>query len=458
MSTRSSNASDANCGAPVPEPTPSSWRGSADLWRTMRRFDLRSVDLAFRVLGGGRMPAGTFSRVHNFGIPADAIEQTLRSIHSLSDWSREWVETAQGFMGTSRRETSAGNSAEAERARYIAAMCYHAAQILEIRDLRTRDNCRAWTASLVKQSLPVVRPHARHMRVGWRDQQLPILFELPAQAAEPYGLVVIFNGISQSKEENILLAPRFLNAGYAVLAIDSPGTGEATSLGPLTATATDMLDAVLAELRQEPAIDLQRLVLVGGSFGGNDALRIASRIPELMAVVTVTPAVNPSPWMNYASSIMWAELEDAVGDNDPRELATTFDVSAAAAQLTVPLLVYGAGHDAVVPPNESQKLAASVGERATLVWYPDLGHCLYAAQDQWTAEAVAWIEAIAAAKAAGEEGAAALSTVGREAIESFNYQPDADRDGESDEDFTEFARLLPASDTTPPPSPPVEDE
>lgn len=409
----------------------------------MRKFDERYVDYGFRVLSAARLPASMFVRLHTFGVPSDVVNETLRKIRSLDDWSRAWVETAQGYLGTSRRETSAHNLVEAERARYTAAMCYHIAQIMEIHDLKTRDNCRAWTSSLVKQSLPVMRPNARHMTVQWLDRQLPILFEAPEHAAEPFGLVVLFNGISQSKEETFLLAPRFLEAGYAVLAIDSPGTGEATSLGPISASANDILDTVLQELRAEPTIDLGRLVLVGCSFGGNEAIRIARRIPQVMAVVTVTPAVAPEAWMDYANTIIWAELRDAVGDRDPREVATTFDITEAADKLNVPILIFGAGHDTVVPPNESQKLAERVGERGTLVWYPDLGHCLYEANDQWTAEAVCWLNAIAQAKADGEVDAGALNAVGRSAIEATEHHPLGHPAIEDDdEDFTEYARLI----------------
>ena len=428
------------------EPTLTNWRAGADVWRSMRKFDERYVDFGFRLFSAGRLPASLFVRLHTFGIPQEAVAQTLRDIRSLDDWSRAWVETAQSYLGMSRRETSAGNLAEAERARYMAAMCYHAAQIMEIHDLKTRDSCRAWTSSLVKQSLHVIRPNARHMTVQWRDRQLPILFEAPEQAAQPFGLVVLFNGISQSKEETFLLAPRFLEAGYAVLAIDSPGTGEATSLGPLSASASDILDAVLQELSAEPTIDLQRLVLVGCSFGGNEAIRIARRIPNVMAVVTVTPAVAPAAWMDYANTIIWAELRDAVGDRDPREVATTFDVNETVDKLHVPMLIFGAGHDTVVPPNESQKLAERVGERGTLVWYPDLGHCLYEAGDQWTTEAVSWLNAIAVAKADGEVDAGALNTIGRHAMESSEYHPLGNDESYEEEDFTEYARLISADE------------
>lgn len=422
------------------------WPYATDAWRTMHRFDLRYADLFLKAFSAKRIPASVLARLHTFGLAPEVVEQTLASIRSLDDWSTEWVETAQSYLGTSRRETSAGNHAEAERARHAAAMCYHIAQLLELHDLQTRNNCRAWTSSLYKQSMLVCRPNARHLMVPWRDRQLPVIFEAPEVGEEPFGLVVLFNGISQSKEETMLWTPRFLDAGYAVLAIDSPGTGEATRLGPIDATATDILDGAIAALREEPVIDLTRLVLMGGSFGGTECLRIARRIPETMAVVTITPAVTPDLWMDYASPIMAAELQDVTRDRDGHEIARKFDATAAVDQLTVPLLVFGAGHDLIVPPSESQKVAARVGERATLVWYPDAGHCLSEATDQWTAEATEWFTSIATARVEGVTDSAELNAIGRDAIESYVYRPLADESFADDEDFGEYARLIPADE------------
>lgn len=411
----------------------------------MRHFKQSYVDLGYRMLSAHRLPMNLMPRIANLGIPQETVDKTLKSIRRLDGWSTAWVETAQGYLGMCRRETSSGNVVEAEKARQLAAMCYHVAQILEIRDMRTRNNCRAWAASLVKQSLAVCRPNARHILVPWRDRQLPALFELPDKLAEPFGLVVLFNGVSQSKEETILLAPRFLAAGYAVLAIDSPGTGEATSMGPLSATATDILDGMLQMLRHESAIDLSRLVLVGSSFGGSECLRIAGRVPETMAVVTVTPAVAPDAWMDHASPLLLAELQDVVADHDAHEVAQSFDATVAADCLNLPLLIFGAARDIIVPPNESQKLAQRVGENATLVWYPDQGHCLYGAAEQWTSEAVTWISAIAEARDQGVTTPNDLNAFARSAIEQSVYRP-LPVANQFDDDFTEFARLLPADE------------
>lgn len=423
------------------------WPLSTDLWRLNGKMELRYVNWFMRFCGAHRIPVSIVSRLYTLGIPPEIVYSTLRSIRSLDEWSHEWVETAQQYLGSFRREVSAGNRVEAERARYMAAMCYQAAQIMEFNDIRTRNSCRAWAANLARLSLPSRNQNARHFTIPWNDQELPVLFEVPEFGDGPFGLVIFLNGLSLSKEETFSWGQRFLNAGYAVMSVDSPGTGEATTLGPINPRYTDILDGVFELLRNEPTIDLQQVVLVGASLGGNEAIRIAKRNPDIMAVVAVTPAVQPSRWVDYASPMLVAELSVLVEPENRAETATGFDALSAAETGTQPMLIFGAGRDMVVPPNESQNLAERVGERATLAWYPDVGHCMYDAVDQWTFEAAAWISAISEAKSEGVVDPGELAEIGRLAIENSSYtRMDDPLDEWEDDDVGEYARLITSSD------------
>jgi hypothetical protein len=163
-----------------------------------------------------------------------------------------------------------------------------------------------------------------------------------------------------------------------------------------------------------------------------------------MAVVAVTPAVQPARWMHRSSSILRAELHEIVTEDNRESFAEQFDAILPATGSRIPMLVFGAGRDLIVPPNESQRLAEALGNRATYIWYPDLGHCLYAAWDQWAWEAATWIAAIGEARATGIEDAAELAAIGQQAIEAGTYAAGPVVETLEDEDFTEYARLLPA--------------
>ena len=426
----------------VPDQQLEQWALSNDMWRISEKLNLRYVDWGFRI-GAHRMPVSIVGRLYTLGIPPEVVHSTLKSIRSMDSWSSEWVETAQQYLGNYRREISAGNKVEAERARHLAGMCYQAAQILELSDVRTRNSCRAWASSLYRQSLPTINQNARHFTIPWNDRELPVLFEVPEFGDGPFGLVIMLNGLSLSKEETFGWAPRFLQAGFAVMAVDSPGTGEATSLGPVNPHYTDILDGVFDLLRNESTIDLNQVALVGASLGGNEAVRIARRNPQIMAVVAVTPAVEPTRWIQHASPMLMAELREFAEPEASDEVSSGFDILDMSEQMSQPMLIFGAARDVVVPPNEAQRLAERLGERSTFIWYPELGHCLYLGTDQWTMEAAAWLTAVAAGKANGVDDAATLASMGAEVISQVEWQPPVEPGDPWEEDeIGEYARII----------------
>ena len=107
------------------------------------------------------------------------------------------------------------------------------------------------------------------------------------------------------------------------------------------------------------------------------------------------------------------------------EKVGNFSLVRAVKELRQPILVFGGARDVLVPPTDAQHLAKAAGERATLVWYPRGGHCLYEIVDQWTFEAAAWIEAVADAFRDPGKGrdVAAVSARARAGLDSADYTP-----------------------------------
>jgi alpha-beta hydrolase superfamily lysophospholipase len=60
------------------------------------------------------------------------------------------------------------------------------------------------------------------------------------------------------------------------------------------------------------------------------------------------------------------------------------------------VLVFGAGRDLIVPPEEAIRFCVAAAERGTLLWYPDGGHGLYDELSDWTTEAARWLNAVLA--------------------------------------------------------------
>lgn len=377
------------------------WRYSPDAWRWVRRLDRGRARSFLRVRSARRLPQSMRTRFLVMGIPEDTLIETLSAIRSPDHWANAWIETAQRYLGDYRRQVSSRNPLEAAQARRLSALCYHAAQIFVLDDERTVRLCRAAAATLFSQAQPIIYPHVRRTAVPWRSSTLPAYFLVPSGQTRAAGLVVILNGTSTAKEETFSWAPGFLRAGLAVLVMDSPGTGEATGLRIPPAEANDILDGVFEVFTGDPTIDLAQVSVVGVSLGGNQALRCAVHDRRIMSVVTVTPPYDPARWLHRASPLLHGELGMVFGDDDrdPYEQAAELSLHDDAVKARCPVLVFGGGRDLVVPPAESQLLAARLGALGTLSWYPGGGHCLYGYMRGWTSDAATWIASVGAARA-----------------------------------------------------------
>lgn len=377
------------------------WRYAPDAWRWVRRFDRKRARSFLRARSARGLPQSMRARFLIMGIPADTLDATLSEIRSPERWANAWIEAAQRYLGDYRRQVSSRNPLEAAQARRLSALCYHAAQMFVFDDERTVRMCRAAAATLFSQAQPLLYPHVRRLAIPWRSSALPGYFLVPGGQTGATGLVVILNGTSTSKEETFSWAPGFLRVGLAVLVLDSPGTGEATGIRVHPADANDILDGVFEVFAGESIIDITQVSVVGVSLGGNQALRCAIHDRRIMSVVSVTPPYDPARWIHRASPLLHGELGMVFGDDDrdPYEQAAELSLHDDAVNVRCPVLVFGGGRDLIVPPSESQLLAARLGTLGTLSWYPNGGHCLYGHLQGWTSDAATWIASVGAARA-----------------------------------------------------------
>jgi pimeloyl-ACP methyl ester carboxylesterase len=114
-------------------------------------------------------------------------------------------------------------------------------------------------------------------------------------------VVVAWTGADAGKEE--IAAEPYLERGMATLAIDMPGTGEAPLLG--SANAERLWDSVLDWITRQPDLDPNRVGLVGQSFGGYWAVKLAHTHADRIRAV-----VNHSGPVHYGLTADWIEQTD----------------------------------------------------------------------------------------------------------------------------------------------------
>ena len=121
-------------------------------------------------------------------------------------------------------------------------------------------------------------------------------------------MVLLHAGVADRTMWSEHLEP-LADAGYRAVAVDLPGFGEASVEPGEQAAWNDVLETMRA-------LELDRAALVGSSFGGAVALRVAVVAPAAVSALALisapAPGLKPSPELEAA----WEAEEAALGDDD----------------------------------------------------------------------------------------------------------------------------------------------
>lgn len=114
-------------------------------------------------------------------------------------------------------------------------------------------------------------------------------------AGSPEALPIVLVHGSMDRSAGLLRLSRRLDDRCRVIRYDRRGYGRSSAVGPPWDVTSNIDD--LASLVAHEATDGRRVVLFGHSFGGNVALGLAARHPELVAAVTVYE--TPLSWFDW---------------------------------------------------------------------------------------------------------------------------------------------------------------
>ena len=162
------------------------------------------------------------------------------------------------------------------------------------------------------------------------DTNVPGILCLPGDRAA-CAAVIVFHGSDGFKSNHEMIARKLAKEGFAALALTWFGGASSRSLWSAV-RADDILQAV-AFLERQPAVDANRLGLIGFSRGGGLALIMAALIPQTKAVV------------NYFGLTAWkAGLEEfghlPLNESEPLDFIQ---------KLSCPVLSFHGEKDTVVP-------------------------------------------------------------------------------------------------------------
>jgi uncharacterized protein len=107
-------------------------------------------------------------------------------------------------------------------------------------------------------------------------------------------VVVVMHGWASAAEDLLPAAPALVGADLAMLFVDARGHGRSDSAEFMSMPRfAEDLDAAVAWLRARPDTDPHRIALIGHSVGAGAALLVASRDPDIAAVVSIASMAHP---------------------------------------------------------------------------------------------------------------------------------------------------------------------
>jgi pimeloyl-ACP methyl ester carboxylesterase len=220
-------------------------------------------------------------------------------------------------------------------------------------------------------------PDIERVEVAYEGASLPALFCKSGRKKAP--TVVVFNGMDNCKEMSVLFCGlEFAARGWNTLAIDGPGQGESLRLRNLYARHDYEVPgrAAYDYVAARPEVDPSRVVVMGYSFGGYYAARIAAFEKRYRAGVAFSALhwdlaafqrevkrkqeIDPKATAQSTFHFRWVMgcLDDA--DAAIRK-AEKFSLAEVAPQVAMPFLVVHGADDKVVPVASATKLFDALG-------------------------------------------------------------------------------------------------
>ncbi len=310
----------------------------------------------------------------------DEVCERLRRRQDQPDaWREEWCALASRLESAADHAAAAGHSFTAGNYYLRAGMYYFTGERFVVPGEQKREIGRK---ALQCQHAGLERRYSNleRVEVPYENTTLPALFMKAPHASGRAPTVVVFNGMDNCKEMSVLFAGiEFSARGWNTLAIDGPGQGESLRLRDLHARYDYEVPgrAAYDYVAARPEVDPGRIVVMGYSFGGYYAARIAAFEQRYAAGVAMSALhwdlagwqlgikhrhdTDPKTTAQSTFHFRWVMGVDTA--EGAIEKARKFSLAGVAEKIACPFLIVHAEDDRIVPVASAHKLFDAVGSR-----------------------------------------------------------------------------------------------
>ncbi|MDG2186839.1 MAG: YqiA/YcfP family alpha/beta fold hydrolase [Hyphomicrobiales bacterium] len=215
-------------------------------------------------------------------------------------------------------------------------------------------------------------PHIKRLEIPYEDSCLPGLFIPSNQKNCKSPTIVIFNGMDNCKEMSALFAGiEFSKRGFNTFAVDGPGQGESLRLLNIKARYDYEVPAsiIFDYLSEITEVDKEKIIIMGYSFGGYYASRIAAHDNRYAAGIALTSGhwdlyefqksiiekLKTSSNTTAQSNFQFQWVVGAKNTNEALEISKKFSVKDNAQKIKIPFLITHGENDRIIPVKNAYK-------------------------------------------------------------------------------------------------------
>ncbi|HXG51243.1 MAG TPA: alpha/beta fold hydrolase [candidate division Zixibacteria bacterium] len=204
----------------------------------------------------------------------DDVASVLERLESLDPdlWGREWARLGRHYESLGEEQEKLGNPGRAGAAFYQAYEYYRIGRY-PVPGSPEKMNCYRSALRCFLRAAPCLDPPAERVEIPFEGKKVVGYLQVPGGLDRP-PVVMHWGGVDGWKEDRRSNSEMLHKAGLATFTIDMPGTGENPCLGQ-DPRAERTFSAALDYLETRSDIDGRRVAVMGGSFGGYWATKLA---------------------------------------------------------------------------------------------------------------------------------------------------------------------------------------
>jgi dienelactone hydrolase len=363
--------------------------GEAQAYSLSDHLLSRSVFALSRVVGVRNVTRPFWNRWRAALIDEDTLDRFLSSIGGLADWPTNGWAFLQNEVQRVERAAQAMTDEDRIKAwRRLSFLAHLVAWgCLPLSDVKTRAYMLCRDFYLQAEQRAFGARFAR-LRVGWHGATLWANLHLPASPLRggKMPLVVLVHGMDDVKEEHLASELLFSEAGFAVLCVDGPGQGE-TFLLDGTLWPEDFEQAVIAAvdtLHAYPQVDTDHYAIVGVSWGGMWAYKIAAADPRVGALLDLGGPIDARGFskLPFFLKSKFCQILGMSSADDIDEAMRGFSIrdEALLAKVAACVHIVHGGRDPIVPTADKRWLRDTLlhvakTQQVELTVFDDGDHC-----------------------------------------------------------------------------------